>query len=127
MITECLRWEPPLHSILRFAATKLVVDGVTIPHRSPVHLSLASANRDEAHFHAPDVWDPKRAEKRHLTFGAGRHGCLGSTLAEREFGLVFRLLAERCGAIEAEGAIPPIKGHAFRRPARLPLSLRACK
>lgn len=40
-----------------------------------------SANRDEKQFPAADTWNVLRDNKRHVSFGAGIHRCLGSNLA----------------------------------------------
>lgn len=40
-----------------------------------------SANRDERQFPNADSWDVHRENKRHVSFGAGIHRCLGSNLA----------------------------------------------
>jgi cytochrome P450 len=122
VVAESLRWEPPLHSVLRFAAEDINIDGVLIPRRAAVQLSLASANRDAAAFGDPDRWDPGRAERAHLTFGGGRHGCPGFQLASRELHLIYQLLIERFATIESDGDdIPLIRGHVFRRPTSLPV------
>lgn len=123
VVAESLRWEPPLHSVLRFTAADVEIGGVAIPRRSPVYACLASANRDEEHFRSPEEWDPGRTENGHLTFGTGKHGCLGAMLAEREFCTIYRQLAGRFEDIAAVEEIPPIVGHAFRRPECLPVML----
>ena len=125
VVAESLRWEPPLHSVLRFATSDVEIGGVAIPRRSPVYLCLASANRDQEHFRSPEAWHPDRAEQGYLTFGTGKHGCPGAMLAEREFCTIFRQLAEQFEEIVPRGEIPPIVGHAFRRPECLPVLLIA--
>jgi cytochrome P450 len=48
-----------------------------------VQVAVAVANRDPAEHPDPDTIDFKRQE-RHLAFGGGPHGCLGSHLARME-------------------------------------------
>jgi cytochrome P450 len=123
-VRETLRWEPPTHSILRYALADLVIRGVRIPRHSAVLLSLASANRDEEVFEQPDRWWPDRPRRRSLTFGAGPHTCLGIHLAHAEFEALVPALARRFDDIALDGAPPPLRGHGFRRPVRLDLSWR---
>ncbi|MBB5953673.1 cytochrome P450 [Saccharothrix tamanrassetensis] len=123
-IQESLRWEPPLHSVLRFAATDLVVAGTSIGRRSPVLLSIASANRDERVFTAPERFRLGRGERGALTFGVGQHACPGMFLAEREFQTLLGALRERFAEPEVVGPLPRISGHIFRRAPRLPVRLR---
>jgi len=127
LIRESLRWEPPLQIIPRFAVTDIDLDGVTIRRGTSVLLSLASANRDEEHYRSPDLWDPSRPERDLLSFGAGRHVCLGSAMAEKELEVAFRLLLERFDRFEVEGELPPIQGRVFRRPPSLPLRFHSRK
>ena len=46
-----------------------------------VLLLLASANRDQTLNRYPDVFDPARAQRRSMSFGAGAHGCPGQVIA----------------------------------------------
>ena len=45
---------------------------------------LASANRDERRYENPEVYDIRRDDIQHLTFGYGLHFCLGASLARLE-------------------------------------------
>jgi cytochrome P450 len=121
-VRETLRWEPPTHSILRYAATDLEIRGVHIPRYAQVLLSLASGNRDEEAFADPDVWRPERTESKSLAFGAGPHTCLGIHLALAEFDVLLEELARKFADIRRVGAAAPMTGHGFRRPERLSLS-----
>jgi cytochrome P450 len=124
-VQESLRWEPPLHSVLRFAAKDLEIGGTPIGRRSAVLLSIASANRDERVFTEPERFRLGRAERGALTFGVGQHACPGMFLAEREFHTLLGVLRERFVEPEAVGGSPPgITGHIFRRAGHIPVRLR---
>ncbi len=84
-IEELLRYEPPGPHVARYVAEQEVTfHGHTIPQGSALLLMLASANRDERHFDAPDNFDIHRKPGGHLTFGRGAHFCLGAPLARLE-------------------------------------------
>lgn len=123
VVKECLRLEPPLHSVLRFAAKELEIDGHTIARKRPVLLVIASANRDETLFPEPDRFDPERSFRQTMQFGVGSHACPGSYLAEREFTLLFTALRERFEITAADPRPPDIAGHVFRRAPSLPVTV----
>lgn len=45
-------------------------------------LLIGSGNRDEEVFDQPDVFDLSRDTSASLSFGVGRHFCMGASLAE---------------------------------------------
>jgi cytochrome P450 len=120
-IQETMRWEPPTHTIARYATTDMEIGGVPIRRHSAVLLSLASANRDGTVFTDPDTWRPGRQAHRSLAFGSGPHTCLGIHLAQAELDVLFERLAERYDAMHWTGAPPVLSGHAFRGPDQLTL------
>ncbi|GHF85933.1 cytochrome P450 [Streptomyces griseosporeus] len=64
---------------------EVTLGGITLPEGATVFISLDSAARDERHVDRPDTFDLARgAARTHLTFGAGAHYCLGSSLARVE-------------------------------------------
>jgi cytochrome P450 len=84
-VEEFLRWDSPVHTTpARFAAEDVEYSGVTIPARSVVLLSLASANRDPERFAEPQELKVDRDAAGHLAFGHGLHHCLGAQLARIE-------------------------------------------
>jgi cytochrome P450 len=93
-VEEMLRLEGSVQALLRVATQDLVVEGVSIPKGANVVLCSGSANRDESHWSDPSAFRLDRKDgKRHLTFGYGRHSCVGMHLARRELQLAFvRLL-----------------------------------
>jgi len=94
LIAETLRWDTPVQLTERVAGRGCRIGGVAIPDAASITLVLASANRDPWRFPAPDRFDPSRTDRAVLSFGAGRHYCLGAALAQRlAMVLVGRLLA----------------------------------
>jgi cytochrome P450 len=84
VIDETLRFEPTGHATARFVTADIEYYGTSVPAGSAVLLLLASANRDPRRYEAPDVYDIRRKDIQHLTFGYGLHFCLGSHLARLE-------------------------------------------
>jgi cytochrome P450 len=91
-VEEALRYDAPFHFAPRRAATALTVHGRSLAPGDRVVLVLASANRDERAFPAPDVYDPARRRARHVAFGLGGHYCLGALLARTETAAALRAL-----------------------------------
>ena len=118
VIEESMRWEPAVQSCMRWATEDVEIRGVRIARGETVHCLLGAANRDPAHFPDPDRFDPERANARdHLAFGAGRHFCLGASLARME---AEQALARVFGGLpglrlDAERPSRP-HGHEFRTP-----------
>ncbi len=114
---ESLRWDAAVQSCTRFTTEPVEIRGVRIPAGETVQCMLGAANRDPAHFEDPDRFNPDRLNARdHLSFGAGRHFCLGATLARIEareaLARVFRLPGLR---LDPERPSRP-HGHEFRAP-----------
>ena len=73
-----------LTAVVRIALEDFEYQGNTIRHGQIVQLSIASANRDAAHFPDPDRFDIRRTPGQILSFGYGPHGCLGGHPARHE-------------------------------------------
>ena len=56
---------------------------------------IAAANRDPRRFERPDALDLDRKNNQHLSFGAGLHFCIGSSLAKSEAEAALPALARR--------------------------------
>jgi cytochrome P450 len=94
LVEETLRYDGPVHFIMRRATRAVEVAGHVIPANARIALLLAAANRDDRRFDAPDRFDIGRDAKGHVGFGFGLHFCLGASLARLE-------------ATEALGALVP--------------------
>ena len=126
-VEESLRWEAAVCTLTRFTTAAVEVGGVAIPPRSIVECLITAANRDPDTFPNPDRYDPIRTNaSQHLTFGFGRHHCLGAHLARMEVvAFVESLLDEMPdGVVLAEPDAPGPRGHEFRRPPELRLRRR---
>jgi cytochrome P450 len=83
-VQEVLRYEPPTHFSIRWAAHDTEIAGTKVPRDSRVLVLLGAANRDPHRFTDPDAFDPGRDDGQPLSFGAGIHYCLGAVLSKLE-------------------------------------------
>ncbi len=115
-VEEFVRWTTPILNMCRVAATDAEIAGVTIPAGEQILLMYGSANRDEAVFDAPDVFDVARRPGDHIAFGLGPHFCLGASLARLELQIFFEEFVARVAAAErADDEGPRILRNAFVR------------
>jgi cytochrome P450 len=84
VIDETLRYEPTGHATARYVMRDVECHGTTIPAGSAILPLMASANRDPRRYPDADVYDIRREDTQHLTFGFGLHYCLGANLARLE-------------------------------------------
>ncbi len=76
-VTEVLRYDSPVHLTRRIADDDVLIDGYEIKKGEPIVLLLASANRDETHFHKADTFNVHRPNNNEfLSLGAGPHACI---------------------------------------------------
>ncbi len=122
-VTEVMRYEPPIHTTLRLAAKATEVLGVPVPAGAAVTVNLAAAARDPALFDGPDNFDSERPpSNRVLSFGAGKHQCVGKNLATIEICDCVEVLLDTFADIAfAPGPKPQITGTAFRSPVVMPI------
>jgi cytochrome P450 len=69
--------------------------GTVIPEGQRVILITASAVHDERKYPDPELFDIRRDIDRHVSFGLGRHLCLGASLARLETIVAFEELLKR--------------------------------
>ncbi|SEF57070.1 Cytochrome P450 [Thermomonospora echinospora] len=94
-IEEMLRWDPPSHYQGRWTLREVELHGVTIPADQRVILITGSAVHDERKYPDPELFDIHRDIDRHVSFGFGRHLCLGASLARLETRVAFEELLKR--------------------------------
>lgn len=95
-VDEILRYDPPVLLTGRLSARDTEIGGARIERGAIVTTVLAGANRDPEIFDDPETFDVERANAReHVSFGAGRHYCLGASLARMEGEIGLRSIFER--------------------------------
>jgi len=126
-IEELARFTSPVDfATERYAREDVEIAGTPIRRGEMVLGMIGSANRDAAHFAAPDALDLTRDPNRHLAFGIGAHYCLGAPLARLEAQIAIAALLERAPGLRL--AVPPEqvrwRKHVFLRgPKKLPVLL----
>lgn len=94
-VEEVLRYDSVVQLLGRVAKDDVIIRGKLIPAGSAVTLVVASGNRDEGEFDAPDLFDIGRHPNRHLSFGTGVHYCLGDWLGRKQSQMALRAFLDR--------------------------------
>ncbi len=104
-IEETLRYDTSSQLLARYLLRDVELHGKVAPKGSKLLLCLGSANRDERVFSRPDEYDIFRDQDelaQILSFGGGRHFCLGANLARLEARVALTSLVERVRSVEVE-------------------------
>ncbi|WP_171136385.1 cytochrome P450 [Ruegeria sp. HKCCC1038] len=102
-IEEILRYDPPLHLFTRYAYEEIDLYGHRFQRGDQIALLLGAANRDPAHWPAPNRFDPSRAITTNSSFGGGIHFCVGAPLARLEMRIALPILFQRCPKLRLHG------------------------
>jgi cytochrome P450 len=104
-IEETLRFDTSSQLLARYLLQDVELHGAVAPQGSKLLLCLGSANRDERVFGRPDDFDLTRDKDelaQILSFGGGRHFCLGANLARLEARVALTALVERARTISVD-------------------------
>lgn len=91
-VDETLRYDASSQVLARTCTVDTPMHGQVIRAGDRVLLLVGSANRDERVFERPDTFDLARDTSQLLSFGNGRHYCLGASLARLEARVVLEEL-----------------------------------
>jgi cytochrome P450 len=94
-VEEMLRWDPPSHYQGRWTLREVELHNAIIPEDVRVILVTGAAVHDERKYPDPEYFDIHRDVDRHVSFGLGRHLCLGASLARLETRVAFEELLKR--------------------------------
>ena len=106
-VEELLRYDTSVQISQRVADVPLQLGGHTIPAGEVCVLFNGAANRDPAVFSDPDRLDVRRSPNHHLSFGLGRHTCLGQSQARMELWGAFDVMLRRLPKLRLDEAAPP--------------------
>ncbi len=104
-IEETLRFDTSSQLLARYLLKDVALHGTVAPQGSKLLLCVGSANRDERVFSRPDEYDIFRDQEelaQILSFGGGRHFCLGANLARLEARVALTSLVQRVRSVEVE-------------------------
>jgi cytochrome P450 len=120
-IEEAMRWEPAVQSCTRHVSARTTLHGTMLDAGDMVQCMLGAANRDPAYFAEPDRYDIYRSNAGdHVSFGSGRHYCLGAALARAEVSVAVNALLDRCPTLRSDPERPSApEGYEFRAPPTL--------
>ncbi|MBB3043489.1 hypothetical protein FHU40_003307 [Nocardioides soli] len=102
-IEETLRYDTSSQMLARHLLADVELHSRVAPAGSKAVLVLGSANRDDRVFDDPDRFDVFRERDelaQLLSFGGGRHFCLGANLARLEARIALAALVRRVRAVE---------------------------
>jgi cytochrome P450 len=103
LVEETLRHDNSTQMLARYVTTDVELYERTMPAGSKLLLLIGSANRDERVFTRPTEFDIHRSKDElaeSLSFGTGRHFCLGANLARLEARVVLAELVRRVERFE---------------------------
>lgn len=118
---EILRASAVTMHFRRTATEDVELRGQKIRRGDRVVMWYPSANYDEEVFDQPFVFDIARDPNDHLTFGTGRHVCLGASLARLEVRVVFEELLKRVSTVEVIGAPDRLRSNFINGVKHLPV------
>jgi len=101
-IEETLRFDTSSQMLLRVTRQPVELHGITIPEGDRVLLLVGSANRDGTVFPDPDRYDLDRDTTKLISFGGGRHFCMGAPMARLEARIALGELVNRVSAYDVD-------------------------
>lgn len=114
-IEEALRLFVNVTLTQRTVTKETTLNGYDLKPGDKVWNLPGSANRDESVFPDGDSWNVRRENKRHVSFGAGIHRCLGSNLARIFLRVAFTAVLTRMPGVSL---VPDQEIHTHSMPTR---------
>jgi cytochrome P450 len=124
-VNETLRYDTSTHMLARYLMRDVELHGQVAPAGSQLLLLLGSANRDSEVFPDADRYDIERDTSALISFGAGRHYCLGANLARLESNIALTELMSRIAdiAVDEAAGVVRVRSVNVRGFAHLPVGV----
>ncbi len=122
-VEEMLRYCNPVHHMRRTATSDTELGGQQIGTGDKVAVYYTSANRDEAVFTEPEVFDIRRTPNAHLSFGTGLHFCLGAHVGRLQARVFFEELLSGFSPMELSDTPLKMRSNLTNGYRRLPVRL----
>ncbi|MBW2270960.1 MAG: cytochrome P450 [Deltaproteobacteria bacterium] len=106
-VDELIRYDSSVHVVQRVGTEDIQLRGKTISAGEVCLILTGATNRDPACYPDPDRLDLDRPDVHHLTFGLGRHVCLGGRLARMELEVALGSLLARFPKLQIAGDSQP--------------------
>ncbi|MBG0829141.1 cytochrome P450 [Planomonospora sp. ID67723] len=103
-VEETLRYDGSSQLLARTVTRDTELHGRTVPAGDRVLLLIGAANRDPRVFPDPDAYDLDRDTSPMVSFGGGRHFCLGAGLARLEARVALTEFVRRVRSYEVDEA-----------------------
>jgi len=115
-VEEILRYESPeQRTSFRIVVEPMDISGTRMEPGQQVGVIIGAANRDEAEFANPGLFDVRRSPNRHLAFGFGIHNCLGKNLARLEARIAIAVVLEELPNLRLMDTLPDWRENSFFR------------
>ncbi len=125
-VEETLRYDASTQVLARTVAEDFTAYGQTVQAGQRLLLLMGAANRDPAVFGNPDDYQLDRDTSALISFGAGRHYCLGANLARLEAQIALTEFSRRVSRYEIDEAqAQRVHSVNVRGFASLPMTVRA--
>lgn len=99
---ETLRYDTSSQMLARKVVKDVELHGKRVPAGDRMLLLVGSANRDPRVFEHADTYDLDRDTSQLVSFGGGRHFCLGANLARLEARIALTELVRRVPSYEVD-------------------------
>nr|WP_221473223.1 cytochrome P450 [Planomonospora venezuelensis] len=103
-VEETLRYDASSQALARTVTEETELHGRTVPAGDRMLLLVGAANRDPRAFPEPDAYDLDRDTSQMVSFGGGRHFCLGAGLARLEARIALTEFVRRVRGYEVDEA-----------------------
>ncbi|WP_243712958.1 cytochrome P450 [Actinomadura sp. 6K520] len=103
-VEETLRYDTSSQMLARLVTRDIELHGQRVPEGDRMLLLVGSANRDPRVFPDADAYDLDRDTSQLVSFGGGRHFCLGANLARLEARIALGELVRHVSSFEVDHA-----------------------